>query len=70
MSQSRRKPPSGDFLREGLLCDAEPYEKGVAAGNSKFVRATPHREAEALSEKQTCSDFSSSKESVAWGPFD
>ena len=66
---ARGNHPQKTFSREGLLGDAEPYQEGVAAGNSKFVRAAPHREAEGLSEKHTRSDFLSSEESVARGPF-
>lgn len=69
VSWSRRKPPSEDFF-EGwgaLWCRA--LLGGIAAANSKFVWASPHREAEGLSEKQTSSDFPSSEESIVWGPF-
>lgn len=42
VSWSSRKPPSEDFFKEGLQYDAEPYQEGVAAGNSKFVLCELH----------------------------
>lgn len=44
--RARRNHPQETYSREGLLCDAETYQKDVAAGNSKFVQAAPFREAE------------------------
>lgn len=32
--------PQKTSSREGVLCDAEPHQEGVAAANSKFIRAT------------------------------